>query len=83
MSKLSKIAGSRNWLFGRLAGIKNNLRQSIIGGRREDSFTQIEIDQLNSAYILIDTVCKNQRIEYSKIKQEDEDRIKLEQTQKN
>ena len=48
MSKLQKIIVPRNWLFGRLAGISNNLRGMISGSKV--NFTKDEILKLKIAY---------------------------------
>ena len=53
---IQKAIIPRNWLFGRLAGIKNNLRNLI---SNKGNFNQVEMENLSKAQQLIDAVIRN------------------------
>ena len=59
-TKIQKIIIPRNWLFGRLAFIYENLRNLRLNNKMH--FTELELKTLNEAELNILSVLKNKKI---------------------
>lgn len=65
-SKIQKIIIPRNWLFGRIAFINNNLR-NIINGNNEH-FTKFELEELKNAHRILSNTYNGRDIQRKKLK---------------
>ncbi len=66
-TKIQKIIIPRNWLFGRLAYINNNLKNII--RVNTEHFTKFELEQLKNAQRIISNIYNGKDIQRNKLKQ--------------
>jgi len=66
-TKIQKIIIPRNWLFGRLAYINNNLKNII--RVNTEHFTKFELEQLKNAQRKISNIYNGKDIQRNKLKQ--------------